>query len=120
MPKNLPSIEYLHKALRYNPSMGFFTWRERTSDMFRSNASKSAAEKCAIWNSKKANTPAFTSAYASGYNTEILDGVGCMASHVAWAMTHRVWPRDDGRRLCFKNHIRHDNRIENLELRSPS
>mgnify|MGYP003680987602 CR=1 FL=1 len=51
MPKKLPSIEYLHKALYYDPHKGEFFWRERTPDMFLHKGALSADRKCNHWNS---------------------------------------------------------------------
>ena len=112
MPKKLPSIEYLHKALVYEPSSGEFFWRKRTPDMFLYKGALSANRKCDHWNSKYANTQAFV----SGKHTfGSIDGVqNILASHVAWALSHDVWPREEGVNILHKSGNKSDNRLRNL------
>ena len=117
MPKKLPSIEYLHKVLRYEPSSGEFFWRKRTSDMFFHKGALSTKRKCACWNSKHANTQAFT---AGKHISGNIDGVRILAAHVAWALAHDVWPRDEGVYITHKSGNKSDNRLRNLQRVSPS
>jgi hypothetical protein len=112
MPKKLPSIEYLHKALYYDPHKGEFFWRERTPDMFLHKGALSAGRKCAHWNSKHANKQAFT---AGGFASGSLDGVPFKAAHVAMALARDVWPREEGVYVRHKNGNKSDNRIKNLQ-----
>lgn len=114
MTKELPSIEYLHKVLRYDPEFGLFNWLERTPDLFYANASKSAQEKCDAWNIKNAEEYCFEKIDADGYNVDILQSSRHRAVHVAWAMTYDVWPQQEGLRMHLNNNDREDNRLENL------
>jgi hypothetical protein len=117
MPKKLPSIEYLHKALVYEPSSGEFFWRKRTPDMFLYKGALSANRKCDHWNSKYANTQAFT---AGKHIYANIDGVRILAAHVAWALSHDVWPREEGIYILHKSGNKSDNRLRNLQRVSPS
>lgn len=117
MPKKLPSIEYLHKALYYDPHKGEFFWRKRTPDMFLYKGALSTKRKCAHWNSKHADKQAFT---AGGFITGSIDGTPCKVSHVAWALSHDVWPRDAGMIIRHANGDKSDNRLRNLQLISLS
>jgi hypothetical protein len=117
MPKKLPSIEYLHKALRYEPSSGEFFWRKRTPDMFLHKGALSTKRKCDHWNSKHADTQAFT---AGKHTSGNIDGAQLLASHVAWALSHDVWPREEGIYIRHKSGNKSDNRLRNLIPVSPS
>jgi hypothetical protein len=112
MPKKLPSIEYLHKALYYDPHKGEFFWRERTPDMFLHKGALSADRKCNHWNSKHANTRAFT---RGRFVTGSVDGIHCKVAHVAWAMARGVWPTEEGVFIRNKNGDETDNRMRNLQ-----
>jgi hypothetical protein len=114
MPKKLPSIEYLHKALYYDPVKGEFFWRERTPDMFLHKGALSADRKCNHWNSKHANTRAFT---RGRFVTGSVDGIPCKVAHVAWAIARGVWPREAGVIIFHKNGDETDNRMRNLRRR---
>jgi hypothetical protein len=114
MPKKLPSIEYLHKALVYDPHTGEFFWRKRTPDMFLHKGPLHTERKCDHWNSKHANTQAFT---RGRFITGSIDGMHCKVAHVAWAMSRGVWPLEDGVVIFHKNGDETDNRMRNLQRR---
>jgi len=94
MPKELPSLSYLHKVLRYEPDTGLFFWREKDD--------------------KPALLPTASGSKARVY----LQGCACYVGHIAWALTHDEWPSDylPRRVLAYKNLDVSDNRLINLEV----
>jgi len=97
--KNLPSIEYLHKRLRYEPDTGKLFWRD-CEDM--SNR----------WRAQFANKEAFTS-LCLGYRRGSIDDKTFRSHRVAWAIHYGYWPISS---LDHINGDRADNRINNLRL----
>jgi hypothetical protein len=76
--RQLPTIDYLHKRLRYEPDTGNLFWRD-CEDMPNS------------WRAVNAGKQAF--AYSSrGYKMGKIDGVSHRAHRVAYAMHHGKWP----------------------------
>ena len=120
MPKKLPSIEYLHKVLRYDLDTGFLYWRERTPDTFPQKGVRPSTDICANWNARWSGKRAFTQQDGDGYHQGFLNHVMYKAAHVAWAMCKGVWPRDTGLWVDHINNVRSDNRITNLQLVTPS
>ena len=110
MPKDLPTPETLRKLLRYEPDTGKLFWRERSAECFK-DGNHTALHSCAIWNSRYANTEAFTLNRSTGYKQGHILRVQCSAHRVAWAMYHGFWPKQH---IDHINGIRHDNRIKNL------
>ncbi len=95
--KNLPSIEYLHKRLRYEPETGKLFWRD-CEETHRSGRAS-------------ANKEAFTSKTKHGYLHGSIDKKKLYSHRVAWAIYYGDWPREQ------VDHIsgdRSDNRICNL------
>jgi hypothetical protein len=95
---DLPSIDYLRQRLRYEPDTGEFFWKVNP-DATRS------------WNTRYAGKQAFTSKDRHGYHHTNLDGRVFRAHRVAWALHHGAWPEAD---IDHINHVRSDNRAENL------
>jgi hypothetical protein len=95
--KNLPSIEYLHKRLRYEPETGKLFWRDCEEARGPGPASP--------------NKEAFTALDGTRHRHGCIDGRKFKAHRVIWALYHGEWPRD---MIDHINGIRTDNRIKNL------
>jgi hypothetical protein len=96
--KNLPSIEYLHKRLRYEPETGKLFWRD-CEDMPKH------------WRSRFAGKEAFTPKTGHGYLHGRLAGKKIYAHRMVWAIYYGEWPQEQ---LDHINGDRADNRIFNL------
>lgn len=98
--KNLPSIDYLHKRLRYEPETGKLFWRD-------------CEEMPKKWRTRYAGNEAFTSANGHGYRKGSIYGVMFQAHRVIWAIHYGEWPSDQ---IDHINGVRNDNRISNLRV----
>jgi hypothetical protein len=98
--KNLPSIDYLHKRLRYEPETGKLFWRD-CEDM------------PVQWRARYAGKEAFTALSTHGYPYGAVDDRKFSAHRIIWAIHHGYWPRDQ---IDHINGIRVDNRISNLRV----
>jgi hypothetical protein len=96
--KNLPSMDYLHKRLRYEPETGKLFWRD--CDEMPKN-----------WLSEHRNKEAFTATTNLGYKTGGIRRRLFKAHRVIWAMCKGRWPEKE---IDHINGDRSDNRIENL------
>jgi hypothetical protein len=94
--KNLPSIEYLHKRLRYEPETGKLFWRDCEEIHGRGRALP---------------TETFTLICRKGYHVGSLNGRHLKAHRVAWALYNGEWPSGQ---IDHINGHRRDNRICNL------
>ena len=89
----------LHQLLNYDPATGRFVWAvSRRSRYGRKGA------------------PA-GSLHSSGYVHIRISGQLYKAHRVAWCYVHGYWPAEQ---IDHVNQVRHDNRIENLRLATPS
>lgn len=98
--ENLPSIEYLHKRLRYEPETGKLFWRD-------------CEEMPEWWRARYAGTEAFTPDDGRGYRSGAIGGVKFKAHRVIWALHTGEWPSDQ---IDHLNGFRDDNRIINLRV----
>lgn len=57
MTKKLPSVEILHKLLRYDPKTGKLFWKTATVDAFE-DGKHSAERKCKAWNAQNSGKEA--------------------------------------------------------------
>lgn len=99
--------DVLDQTLIYCPSSGQLTWRPRSRDWFKSNASY------VRYNKLSANTPALTANNGEGYKTGTLLGARVKAHQVIWVMLHGSLP-EKGKEIDHINGDRSDNRLENL------
>lgn len=96
----------LKELIEYDPETGIFTWKERGKKWFDDN------HRCKIWNSKFSKRDA-GSLKNHGYIIICVFNKRYLAQHLAWLYVHGEWPKDQ---MDHKNHIRNDNRIDNLRL----
>lgn len=110
MRKSLPSPLLLRKLLRYEPETGVLTWLERPVEMFDGGTHNSPKRSQAVWNARYAGKEAFT-AISCGYKRGSISPHNLLAHRVILTMVHGHWPNGQ---IDHVNHIRTDNRIENL------
>lgn len=106
----LPSFEYVHKILSYDPTTGLLVWKERYPYMFKSGH-HSAQTNCKRWNTRYAGKEAMATVGCHGYKFgPIGPGNVLLAHRVIWFMCFGYWPKE----VDHINRNRIDNRIENL------
>ena len=103
----LPTLDFIHKVLAYDPDTGLFLWRERTADTVSGPNPKRTA---AAWNARWAGKRAFTYQMPNGYLAGRADTHKLLAHRTAFAMTWGYWPIT----VDHINRDRADNRASNL------
>lgn len=106
--KKLPVQNYLRALFHYKS--GALIWKKRPRSHF---ASKNA---WGTWNTRFAGEPA-GSINAKGYLDVSIDGCLYRVHRVIWAMHFGEIP--DGMQMDHINHVKSDNRIENLRIVTP-
>jgi len=101
----------LHRLLRCDAEAGKLYWRTRTPDMFSDRGNVTAKARCKTWNTRYANKEAVAAVSGNGYKRGRILVRSYCAHRVIWAMHYGEWPEDQ---IDHINHIRDDNRIENL------
>lgn len=96
--KNLPTAEYLHKRLRYEPETGKLFWLDYD-------------EMPNHWRTRWSGREAFTSKNGHGYRQGAINGMNLLAHRVIWALLSGSWPSDD---IDHINGNREDNSLKNL------
>ena len=97
--------EILRELLSYCPETGSLTWKSRPVTMFKDSGSAKS------WNTRYADTPAFTPVNGSGYLGGRIFNQTYRAHRVIWALVHGKWPTLE---IDHINGVRTDNRISNL------
>jgi len=103
--------ELIRISLRYDPETGELFWNKRYEDTFSATKRFSQAGLAAIWNSKYADKPAFTSVGARGYRHGKFNRKDFTLHRVAFLLQNGEWPKE-----CV-DHIngdKLDNRWSNL------
>lgn len=103
--RELPDVETLRKLLDYDPETGILTWKPRPVEMFPDIRSGRR------WNTKHANTEAFTATEGTGYRIGYLFNKRYKAHRIIWAMHYGENPSNQ---IDHINGQRDDNRISNL------
>ena len=101
--KNLPSIEYLHKRLRYEPETGRLFWRD-------------CNEMPKHWRTRYADKEALSAINKRGYLHGSVNSKTLLAHRVAFAMFYGEWPSME---IDHNNGVPVDNRIKNLRSATP-
>ncbi|PSH64745.1 hypothetical protein CU103_12440 [Phyllobacterium sophorae] len=94
----------LKQQLDYNGTTGEFTWKERPTENFATEAASK------IWNKRFAGNVAGTIS-SGGYISISVNGRPYRAHRLAWLFVTGEWPEDD---IDHKNGIRDDNSWSNL------
>lgn len=109
--KSVPTPDQLRQMLTYDPETGSLFWKIRCPSMFSGTKGRSREHCCANWNSRYAETEAFTHLHSTGYKKGAVFNKKYNAHRVAWAIYYGVWPSLE---IDHINGVRHDNRISNL------
>lgn len=104
----LPSPDLLRQLLSYDRQTGRLTWIERNARNIRNGGG--TARSAAVWNGKYAGRPA-DATISNGYRIVVVHGRRIPAHRAAWAIEFGTWPNAE---IDHLNHVRCDNRIENL------
>jgi hypothetical protein len=115
MAKDDIPITELRRLLSYDSEAGTFIWLSRSPDMFSSEAGRSQATSCAIWNTRYAGRSAFISDNGCGHLRGRIWDSDYMAHRVAWAIFYGEWPNGH---IDHINGDRNDNRVCNLRVAS--
>lgn len=86
--------EKLKKRLSYDAKTGKFIWRESTNSSIAIGSSAGSES-------------------VRGYTVIGIDGAGYRAHRLAWLYVHGEWPESE---IDHINHIKSDNRIDNLRV----
>lgn len=101
----LPPQSTLSEMLLYDPETGHLTWRARPRGHFKTPGAWKS------WNGRYPGTSALSCIDTEGYLSGCLNSVGRVKAHrIIWKLIHGVEPEA----LDHINHIRTDNRLENL------
>ena len=91
--KAIPTQEHVVDILNYDPDTGAFTWNDKSKNP----------------HPKRVGVAGYN--HIKGYRTLYIMGREYLAHRVAWLYMYGVWPKDQ---IDHINHIKNDNRIENL------
>jgi len=91
MKKELPTVEYLRKTIRYDPKTGRMYWLKRTKEHYppkTANIERSVK----YWNKRYANKETAICQDGRGYFKCKINQIHYGAHRVAWALYHGEWP----------------------------
>lgn len=107
---NVLTFDVVSKLLRYEPETGKLFWRTRDLSFFK--AGKQPAEHSfRKWNTRYAETEAFTSKDRDGYLIGDIFNKTYRSHRVVWLLATGEWPCDQ---LDHINGVKTDNRLANL------
>lgn len=104
------TVDMLRKLLRYDYDAGKLFWRERPVGMF-TDGKLAAQHSCNAWNTRYANTEAFTAVNAHGYLVGNIFYRQLRAHRVIWAIVTGFWPVEQ---IDHDDHDRSNNKFGNL------
>lgn len=110
MEADLPSIELLHKLLRYDPESGQLFWRPRDASMFSGGANGGIDAEASRWNARFADRPALICERGGYLRGKVMQKT-LTAHRVIWAMQTGKWPKNE---IDHINGVRGDNTWGNL------
>lgn len=105
------TAETLQQLMHYEPDTGRLYWNPRRVDQFTTTKRRSAEEKCTWWNSRYADTEAFTTVNSKGYlKGEVFDRA-YLAHRIIWCLMVGEWPEA---MIDHQDGDRTNNRWQNL------
>ena len=110
MKKELPTVEYLRKTIRYDAKTGRMYWLKRTKEQF-SPKTLGVEKRVKYWNTKFAGKETALYTDGQGYPRCKINKTAYGAHRVAWALYHGAWP---DKQIDHINGNIKDNRIVNL------
>ena len=110
MKKELPTVEYLRKTIRYDAKTGRMYWLKRTKEQF-SPKTLGVEKRVKYWNIKFAGKETALYTDGQGYPRCKINKTAYGAHRVAWALYHGAWP---DKQIDHINGNTKDNRIVNL------
>lgn len=104
------TYDQVSQILKYDPATGKLFWLPRSAEMFKLGKI-SREHNAAKWNSRYAETEAFTYTTPHGYKCGQIEHSPYLAHLVIWLLISRTWPT---MQIDHINGDRADNRLANL------